>query len=453
MKYHFIGIGGSGMAPLANMLLDRGYYVSGSDREDSENVQKLKKKGAKIYLNHSSGNIETDLDVVVYSSAIPLDNVEIKRSKELNKKIVLRSELLGELMQKSKGIAIAGTHGKTTTTSLIALALKDAGLDPSAIIGGEILKTGSNYLSGKGEYFVAEACEYQRAFLQLSPFAAIITNMEADHLDYFKDINDIIDAFQAFVSKINPDGFLVINGDSEITRRLGSVAKCKVIYVGFGVSNDCRITNLENDGAGLIFTVSINSKSYDIKLGISGLHNAFNAGMVVACLSLLGVDASSIPGTFSDFKGAKRRLETISDDPLIIDDYGHHPTEISATFDALKRAYDLPVFAIFQPHQYSRTKEFFNEFASVLSEADRLVLTKVYEARDFETNSKGDIEEELVKKINSLGGNAVFIDSFESVADYVFKNYKGGVILTIGAGNINKLGSMILDRYGKTTSS
>jgi len=356
-------------------------------------------------------------------------------------------------MQESKGIAIAGTHGKTTTTSLIALALKDAGLDPSAIIGGEIQKINSNYLSGKGEYFVAEACEYQRAFLDLSPFAVIITNIEADHLDYFKDINDIVDAFETFVSKINPNGFLIINGDSEITRRLGSVAKCKVVCVGFGISNDCRITNLENDGIGLTFTVIMDNQSYDVKLGISGLHNAFNAGLVIACLIQLGVDVSSILATFRDFRGAKRRLEVISDDPLIIDDYGHHPTEIGATFDALKRAYNLPIFAIFQPHQYSRTKEFFNEFASVLSKADNVVLAKIYEARDFDNTNRENLEDELVKKINSLGGKAVFIDSFEETADYVFKKYKSGVILTIGAGTINKLGPMILDRYGKTASS
>ena len=453
MKYYFIGIGGSGMAPMANILLDQGHEVSGSDREDSENVKKLKERGAKIFLTHSSDNIEADLDVVVYSSAIPQDNVELVKARELNKKIVLRSELLGELMQESKGIAIAGTHGKTTTTSLIALALKDAGLDPSAIIGGEIQKINSNYLSGKGEYFVAEACEYQRAFLDLSPFAVIITNIEADHLVYFKDINDIVDAFETFVSKINPNGFLIINGDSEITRRLGSVAKCKVVCVGFGISNDCRITNLENDGIGLTFTVIMDNQSYDVKLGISGLHNAFNAGLVIACLIQLGVDVSSILATFRDFRGAKRRLEVISDDPLIIDDYGHHPTEIGATFDALKRAYNLPIFAIFQPHQYSRTKEFFNEFASVLSKADNVVLAKIYEARDFDNTNRENLEDELVKKINSLGGKAVFIDSFEETADYVFKKYKSGVILTIGAGTINKLGPMILDRYGKTASS
>jgi len=197
----------------------------------------------------------------------------------------------------------------------------------------------------------------------------------------------------------------------------------------------------------------MDNQSYDVKLGISGLHNAFNAGLVIACLIQLGVDVSSILATFRDFRGAKRRLEVISDDPLIIDDYGHHPTEIGATFDALKRAYNLPIFAIFQPHQYSRTKEFFNEFASVLSKADNVVLAKIYEARDFDNTNRENLEDELVKKINSLGGKAVFIDSFEETADYVFKKYKSGVILTIGAGTINKLGPMILDRYGKTASS
>jgi len=435
MNYHFIGIGGSGMSPLANIMLDRGERVTGSDMEESGNVRKLKDKGATVFIGHSKENLPQDVDVVVVTPAIPASNPELEKAKKLNKKVIQRSELLGNLMALKKGIAISGTHGKTTTSSLIALVLKRADLDPIAVVGGEIQSLNTSYLSGEGDYF-----EYNRSFLDIKPFGAIITNVEADHLDYFKDLGDIIEAFSSFVGQIQKDGFLVINGDSEVCRHIAERAKCQVFFVGFGISNDYKLGNVKSDNKGVKFNINHDAESSDIQLGVSGKHNAFNAATVFAASKFLNINVESVKSAFKDFKGAKRRLDKISDNPVVYDDYGHHPTEIEATISALREMYpNKKICCIFQPHQFSRTALLIKEFSKALRAVDRVIIPNIYESRDSEKDKNKVSASMLVDAINNEGGNAEHIEDFDKIIDDAILNNRNDVIVTMGAGDVWKI--------------
>jgi len=447
MKYHFIGIGGSGMAPLANILMKMGERVSGSDINDSSVLDELRENGATIFIGHEYKQVFDDIDVVVFTSAISDQNPELQRAKDLNKKIIQRSELLGFVMDKGKGIAVAGTHGKTTTSSLLSVAFMDAGLEPTAVVGGLIKNIGKSYMVGKGKYVIAEACEYKDSFLNINPFAAIITNIEPDHLDYFGDIEKIKDTFRLFISKIHSDGALVINGDDSNCYEVSSVANCKIIKVGFGEQNDIKILNYKPTLEGILFTVQVDDNTYEFTLGVFGKHNVFNASCVVALFYHLGIDLNTLNNTFKNFSGVGRRLEKISDKPLIYDDYGHHPTEISATYEAVKQMFlNKNICFIFQPHQYSRTRIFLYEFSEVLSKIDEVIIKNIYEARDSEEDKLAVSASLLVEKINEKGGNSKYIPLDEELVNYVIKNRSDWVIVTIGAGDIYKLAFLIKER-------
>jgi UDP-N-acetylmuramate--alanine ligase len=447
MRYHFIGIGGSGMAPLANILIKMGEEVTGSDIYNSSVLEELSSNGAKVYIGHKSDQVAQEVDIVVVTSAIPPNNPEILKATEMNKKIIQRSELLGLLMGKGKGIAVAGTHGKTTTSSLLSVAFMDAGMDPTSIVGGIIRNIGKSYIVGSGDYIIAEACEYKDSFLNINPYVALITNIEPDHLDYFGNIENINKTFSLFVSKIHPQGFLVINGDDLNCLKVSKDTNSRIIKVGFGKENDVRILNFTPTPEGVMFTVSIKDKNYQFTLGVFGKHNVFNASCVIAIFYGLGIDMGTLDGSFSNFSGAGRRLEKISDKPLIYDDYGHHPTEISATYDALKQMFsDKKVCLIFQPHQYSRTRIFLNEFASALSEIDEVIIKDIYEARDSDADKAAVSVQMLVSKINENKGNSKYIPLDEDIVDYITKNRLDWVIVTMGAGDINRVGYLVKER-------
>lgn len=456
MKYFFVGIGGSGMAPLASILLKKGNIVCGSDNEMSAATEELVKKGASVFIGHDENNISEDVDKVIVSLAIPADNPEILKAKKMNKIIVQRTEMLGELMQQKKGLAIAGTHGKTTTSCLLNWVLEKAGFNPANVIGGKSQGTDDNNITESGgDYIIVEACEHCRAFLDLKPYGAIITNIEADHLDYFKDINDIFDAFVQFVNKIDPQGFLIVNGDSEICRHVAEGINVKTIFVGFGIGNDVRITDIKVEQEGTHFSIfDAKGDKKDILVGLFGRHNVFNCACVWVMIKELGIDPKTVAKYFLSFKGAKRRLEKISTNPLVYDDYAHHPTEIQATLSTVKEMYpDKKICCVFQPHQYSRTKKFLDDFVKALSEADTVIIPNIFEARDSDEDKKNISATELVMNIKNNGVNAYVVEDFDNIAKIILEKHVLDAVVVMGAGNVWEISGKI-KKYAlaKTTS-
>lgn len=446
-KMHFIGIGGIGMSGIAEILINIGYEVSGSDLRPSEQTKRLESLGGKIFIGHSASNI-LDYNVVVTSSAIDSSNPEIIEARKRKIPIIHRSEMLAELVRLKHGIGIAGTHGKTTTSSMLASVLSDGGMNPTAIIGGKVFNFGSNARAGQGEYIVFEADESDGSFLKLLPTIAIVTNIDADHLDHYKYFEGLKEAFLTYINNIPFYGYSVLCTDDDVIREL--LPRIERPYYTYGFNEDADFTahNIRMENGKTCFTCNYKDKPVgDFILSQLGNHNVLNSLSVIAVSLEIGLKYESIRDGLKNFKGVGRRLERIGEknDILVMDDYGHHPTEIRATLSALRNL-GRRIVVIFQPHRYSRTKLLWDEFGRSFGHADEIFLTAIYPAGEEPIEG---ISTELILQAVQKHGNreAALIDRFEDIADSVVKVLKGGdVVITLGAGDIYKIGPAILDR-------
>lgn len=448
-KYFFIGIGGISMSAIALILKNQGFWVEGSDIQESATTKMLRENGINVYIGHDESHIHGD-ETVIYTAAISKDNPELLAAKKMNLKIYERAEFLGLLMKNFKNvIAISGTHGKTTTTSMIGYILKKASYNPTILVGAFVKQLGGNFVIGSKEYLVVEACEYVDSFLKFNPTIGVILNIDNDHLDYFKDIDSIKNSFKKFAQKIPTSGFLVANCDDKNVKDVISKLHTQVVCISTKEKADIFADNISCNDGYCEFDVKNNNDEIlaHIKLNIPGFHNVYNALAAFAVASKLGVESITIEQALSEFCGASRRLEKVGefDGIYLYDDYAHHPTEIKATLATLKKLSEGKVFAIFQPHTFSRLKSLLNEFAESLQLADKVIVTDVYAAR--EKNTFGITSEKLYLKLKEIGIDCEYISSFEDIACYVVKEAKkGDIIATIGAGDINKCLDIILKK-------
>lgn len=451
-KLHFIGIGGISMSGLAEIIFHKGYKVTGSDMKHSLTTDHLEEIGIKIYYGHSAYNIAEDVDLIIYTAAIHEDNPEIQAAKARGIELMTRSVFLGLLMHHFEyPICISGTHGKTTTTSMLSHALLAADLDPTISVGGILKAIHGNIRIGHSKYFVTEACEYCDSFLDFFPRVGVILNIEEDHLDYFKDIHQIRSSFQKFAKKIPANGLLAINGLIDNLDAFTVPLNCSVET--FGIDGDYNWTarNITFDEkACASFDVYYNDNFMKrLVLHVTGKHNVLNALATCCVCHHLGVDFDLLNKGLEQFDGADQRFEIKGtyNGATIVDDYAHHPTEIAATLEVAKHYPHKNLYVVFQPHTYTRTRAFLDGFASALSVASpNVILTDIYAARE---NDPGDISaKDIVSKINALGKEATYISDFNEIADYLKARVQpGDLIMTVGAGNVNQIASILLKNH------
>jgi UDP-N-acetylmuramate--alanine ligase len=451
-KLHFIGIGGAGMSGLARIALTHGAQVSGSDEKDSSVLAALSALGATVFSSHSAEHVQ-GADLVIYSNAISHSNSERVQAEKLGIPIYTRAQALALLMSGSVSIAVAGTHGKTTTSSMLTVALQACGVDPSFAIGGTISASGSNAHRGTGQYFVAEADESDGSFIEYKPFAAIVTNVEHDHVDYFATPADVTAAFQEFAQTISHDGFLVYCADDSGSLALGRSMK-EIVCISYGenAESDLHIDQVELGAKGSRARALWKGKSIGhLELNVPGRHNIDNAAAALAVGLHLGLPTAALLAGLASFAGTGRRFElkgTVHG-IRVIDDYGHHPTEIRVTLDAARRyAGDGRLLVIFQPHRYSRTQAFMSDFASALSLADDVTLLEVYAAS--EKPIPGVSSEVIAQSMT----NGKYVPNFVDATDSMIEMAKpGDVIMTLGAGDVSSLGPIIVDGLTKRFAS
>ncbi|MBO5030854.1 MAG: UDP-N-acetylmuramate--L-alanine ligase [Lachnospiraceae bacterium] len=445
---HFIGIGGISMSGLAEILIDAGFTVSGSDARKSPLTQHLASMGAHISYPQSAGNITDDIELVVYTAAIAKDNPEFDAAVRKNVPMMTRAGLLGQIMKNYKTpIAISGTHGKTTTTSMISEVLLAADTDPTLSIGGILKSIGGNIRVGKSDYFVTEACEYTNSFLSFFPRISIILNIEEDHMDFFKDIEDIRHSFRKFADILPADGFLIINKGIDRIEDFTKGLDCKVITFGTDNDADYSFTDAVYDelGRGSYTLLKKGQKCGTVKLGVVGEHNILNSLSVIALMDLLEIDSETVLRALSAFQGTDRRFERKGEigGITILDDYAHHPTEITATLKAAAHYPHKTLWCVFQPHTYTRTKAFLKDFAQALTLADKVVLADIYAAR--EKNTIGISSEDLLHEIEKLGTECHYFHSFDEIENFLLKNcMNGDLLITMGAGDVVKIGENLL---------
>ena len=448
---HFIGIGGISMSGLAEILLKEGFTVSGSDSKESALTDHLTSNGAQIFYGQRASNIIDGIDLVVYTAAIHPDNPEYACAKEKNIPMMTRADLLGQIMKNYQiPIAVSGTHGKTTTTSMASHILLEGGFDPTISVGGILPTIGGNIRVGGSNLFVTEACEYTNSFLSFYPTMEVILNIEADHLDFFKDIDDIRHSFRLFMEKLPKDGILVINGDIHNLSELINGLDCEIITVGHGESCDYRASNISyNEFAQASFDVTdaSNTTLGHIQLSVPGEHNVYNALAAVALCKKLNISIDAIVSGLLNFHGTQRRFEKkgVVNGITIIDDYAHHPTEIAATLHAALNYPHKTLWCIFQPHTYTRTKAFLPQFAKSLALADKVILADIYAAR--ETDTLGISSADLQALVQKEGKECFYFHTFEEIEDFVLKNcINGDLLITMGAGDVVNIGENLLSR-------
>lgn len=444
---HFIGIGGISMSGLSEILHNLGFVISGSNINSSNITNNLINKGYNVYIGHDASYLD-GVDAVVYTAAVKEDNCEIIRAKELGLPIIERSTLLGEIMRKYKySIGVSGTHGKTTTTSMVSLIFLESNLDPTITVGGELNAIGGNLKIGQSEYFIAEACEYVDSFLQFHPFAAIITNIDADHLDYFKDIEQITSSFTKYANLIPQDGYLIANIDDERVKKVCDSVNCNVVTYGINNESHFLAINIEFDVNGFAeFQVVHNNEILgQINLSVPGIHNVYNSLGAIACSMSLGVTFDNCKIGLAKFTGTKRRFEYKGsfNNVTVVDDYAHHPTEIKATLSAAKNYPHNNIWCIFQPHLYSRTKLLLNEFTEAFDNADKIIVADIYAAREKDTGEISSLD--LVTNLKARGKDAIHISDFETIKSYILNNTStNDLVLTMGAGDIFKVGEELV---------
>lgn len=445
---HFIGIGGISMSGLAQILLDAGFDISGSDAKKSPLTQHLAALGAKIRYPQMASNIEDNIDLVVYTAAIAQDNPEFAAAVEKDIPLMTRADLLGQIMKNYKtAIAVSGTHGKTTTTSMISEVLLSADTDPTLSIGGILKSIGGNIRVGKSDYFVTEACEYTNSFLSFFPNISIILNIEEDHMDFFQDIEDIRHSFRRFAELLPDDGCLIINRQIDHVEQLTEGLRCRVITFGTAADADYSYVGARYDALGRAsYTLMKKGENCGtVNLGVVGEHNILNSLSVIALTDLLGIDYKTVRDALSSFSGTDRRFELKGEmcGIKILDDYAHHPTEITATLKAAANYPHKNLWCVFQPHTYTRTKAFLHDFASALTLADKIVLTDIYAAR--EKNTIGISSKDLLRELQKLGKECYYFPSFDEIENFLLKNcINGDLLITMGAGDVVKIGENLL---------
>ena len=447
---HFIGIGGISMSGLAEILLEEGFTVSGSDSKESPLTKKLESEGAIIHYGQCAENISDGIDCVVYTAAINKANPELMEAVARKIPMLTRAELLGQLMKNYKTpIAVSGTHGKTTTTSMISHILLAADLDPTISVGGILKAIGGNIRVGKSETFITEACEYTNSFLHFYPKISVILNIEEDHLDFFKDLEDIRHSFHQFAALLPSDGTLIINGDIDNYQEIYDSLDCNVITYGSSDMLDYSASNITYDEKGLVaFDLIKNGKVVDhIQLSVTGDHNVSNALASIATAELLQIPMETIKKGILSFSGTDRRFEYKGtfNGVTVVDDYAHHPTEIRATLTAAQKYPHKRLVLVFQPHTYSRTKAFLDDFAEVLSMADVIVLADIFAAR--EQNTFGVSSKDILERLTAKGKDAHYFPSFEEIEKFLLKNcMNGDLLITMGAGNVVEIGESLLGK-------
>lgn len=453
MKIHFIGIGGISMSALAEICINKGYQVSGSDMNESYLLDKLRNQGAKIFIGHSKEHISDDVDMVVYTAAVHEDNPEMIATKEKNKLTMDRAAFLGQIMREYKNsIAVSGTHGKTSTTSMLSTIFEYADLDPTILVGGNLSVIGGNVKIGNSDHFITEACEYVDSFLNFNPKISIVLNIEEDHLDYFSGIDEIKASFNKFGKLLPKNGYFIINGDDENTKDILYDVKATIVKYGTNPSNDAVISNIEFDENGYgMFNLSFNGKDLGrFELSVPGIHNIYNASAAILASYVSDIDLEVIRKNIKSYNGVGRRFEVKGsyNGALVVDDYAHHPTEIATTLKAARQTQPKRLICAFQPHRYSRTQLLQKEYGSCFKEADLLILTDVYSAG--EDPIPGVNGELLVQEVTKqTGQQVVYVQDKNEIAGYLKSiAQEGDLIMTMGAGDIVKCGEELVGLIG-----
>lgn len=444
---YMVGIGGISMSGIAEILKNWNYTVSGSDGVASPQTEWLEQNGISVHIGQVRENITDDIDLVVYTAAVKQDNPELVRARELGIPIVERGIFLGEITKLFKDtIGIAGTHGKTSTTSMVACSFLEANLDPSIQVGAVLKVINGNYRVGNSDYFIIEACEYCESYLHFHQKSAIVLNIDDDHLDYFGNIDNIQKSFEKYVSLLPEDGYLVLNRDDERCYNLRNHTKAHVITVGNTEEADWTYKNVSFDDDGFATYTVYNHKENkgNITLKVAGMHNVFNSLCCVALCDAYGIDVETVAKALLKFDGASRRLEykCMLNGAKVYDDYGHHPTEIMATVQGIKNKKYNESWVVFEAHTYSRLKAHLHEFAQALIPFDHIIIIDTYAAR--EVNTFDVHEEDLIREIQKLGKDAIHISDHDEVIQYLKENVKDGdIVLTLGAGNVTKIANKI----------
>lgn len=446
-KIHFIGIGGISMSGLAEILHSRGYEVTGSDAKESDTTEHLKETGITVYGKHSPEWVK-DADLVIYTDAISLDNEELKAAIHLKKDIMDRATFLGQLMKNYKvSIAVSGTHGKTTTTSMISSAIKDLASDPTILLGGKLDDIHGNVRVGKNNLLLTEACEYKANILKFYPTTAIILNMDEDHLDYFDNMDHIRRTFEGYVKNIKKDGTVILNIDDPNVKSLREIAECRVLTFSLEGPADYEARNINYGDNGIpCYDLYYRGKFVShVCLKVMGRHNVYNSLAAIAACHSNGMMFSHAIRRVRQYTGVHRRLEKkgVKNGVIVFDDYAHHPTEIRSTLHALRQGVRGRLVCVFQPHTFTRTKLLLDSFSSSFHEADSVIITDIYAARE---KDYGDIHSKtLVEAVNKKGDLAEYISGFEEIVDHLEEILKpGDVLVTMGAGDVYKIGEMFL---------
>ena len=446
---HFVGIGGVGMSGIAEVLLNMGYRITGSDVKRGETVERLEQLGAKVFIEHDAANI-TDAHVVVYSAAVARDNAEVAAARARQVPVIPRAEMLAELMRLKYGIAVAGTHGKTTTTSMVAAVLAEGRLDPTVVVGGRITSLGSNARLGQGEYLVAEADESDGSFLKLSPTIAVVTTIDAEHLDHYGSLENISEAFLTFINKVPFYGAAVLCLDQPNVQLLIPRVEKRIVTYGLESAADLTARRLTLDGLTSRFEVLHRGAPLgECTLRVPGRHNVLNAMAAIAVGLDLEIPFVTIQKGIAEFSGVQRRFQVRreSHGVLVVDDYGHHPAEIRATLAAAKAGFDRRVVTVFQPHRYTRTLHLRQEFLTAFNQSDALVVMDIYAAG--ETPIDGVTGRDLADAIRAHGHrDVVYLGSDRNrILDYLADSIRpGDLVITLGAGDVGQLGQALLDR-------
>ena len=449
MKIHFIGIGGISMSALAEICINKGYKVSGSDANESYLLDNLRNQGAQIFIGHEEKHLTDDVDIVVYTAAISDENPELLASKKKNKLTMNRAAFLGQIMREyENSIAVSGTHGKTSTTSMLSTIFEFSNLDPTILVGGNLSTIGGNVKIGKSSHFITEACEYVDSFLNFNPKISIVLNIEEDHLDYFSGIDEIKASFNKFGKLLPKDGFFIINGDDENTKDILHDVKATIINYGTNENNDAIISNVEfdKDGCGLFNIIFKGTDLGRFEISVPGRHNIYNASGAILAAYVSNIDLESIRENIKSYAGVGRRFEVKGNynEALVVDDYAHHPTELKATLSAAKQIKNADLWCVFQPHTYTRTKSLLNEFAEAFYSADKVIITDIYAARE---DDPGDIHsKDLVNKLYQNHVNVMYIPTFEEITKFLSENVKkDDLVITAGAGPIYKVAEALVE--------
>lgn len=445
---HFIGIGGISMSGLAEILLREGFTVSGSDAHEGDLTRRLTEHGALVFYGQRAENIPEETQVVVYTAAIHPDNPEYAAAVDRGLPMLSRAELLGQMMKNYRNaLAVAGTHGKTTTTSMVTEILLAAGADPTVSVGGILHSIGGNIRVGCADLFVAEACEYTNSFLSFFPTLEIILNIEEDHLDFFRDLADIRHSFRLFAERLPEDGLLIINEEIPNREEICEGLSCRVLTFGRSAESDYSAAEIVYDRLACPEFTLLKSGKPDgrIRLNVPGEHNVFNALAAIAAAEAMGISAEAIRTDLEGFTGTERRFEKKGEvgGVTIIDDYAHHPHEIAATLKAARNYPHRKLWCVFQPHTYTRTKNFLDEFAGELAKADAVVLADIYAAR--ETDTLGISSRDIAERIRAAGTEVWYFPTFDEIENFLLKNcVPGDLLITMGAGDIVKVGERLL---------